>query len=119
MATNNQKVHGIIHTASVACAGIGGGLAQVPGSDAVAIVPLQTAMIVSIAGVHGVTLTKTAAADLLLTFTATMGGRFLSQCLVGWVPGIGNIINASTAAALTEAIGWAADTYFDESPSGA
>jgi uncharacterized protein (DUF697 family) len=114
MATTNQKVHGIIHTASVACAGIDGGMAQVPGSDSVVIVPIQTGMIVAIADQHGVTISKTVAADLLLTFAATMGGRFLSQVLVGWVPGLGNAINASTAAALTEAIGWAADAYFDE-----
>ena len=114
MATKNQKVHGIIHTASVACAGIGGGMAQVPGSDSVAIVPIQTTMILAIANEHGITLTKAAAADLLLTFAATMGGRFLSQVLVGWVPGLGNVINASTAAALTEAIGWSANAYFEE-----
>ena len=114
MATRNQKIHGIIHVATAACAGIGGGLAQVPGSDSVAIVPIQTAMIVSIAAEHGASITKGAAADLLLTFTATMGGRFLSQVLVGWVPGFGNVINASTAAALTEAIGWAADAYFEK-----
>ncbi len=115
MVTRNQKIHGIIHTASVACAGIGAGLAQVPGSDSVAIIPIQTTMIIAIANEHAVTLTKTAAADLLLTFTATMGGRLLSQVLVGWVPGFGNAINASTAAALTEAIGWAANSYFEES----
>lgn len=114
MATKNQKVHGIIHTASVACGGIGAGLAQAPGSDSVAIVPIQTTMIIAIAHEHGVSITKTAAADLLLTFTATMGGRLLSQVLVGWIPGFGNVINASTAAALTEAIGWGADSYFAE-----
>ena len=115
MVTRNQKIHGIIHTASAACAGIGAGLAQVPGSDSVASIPIQTTMIIAIANEHAVTLTKTAAADLLLTFTATMGGRLLSQVLVGWVPGFGNAINASTAAALTEAIGWAANSYFEES----
>lgn len=115
MATRNQKVHGIIHTAAVACGGIGGGMAQVPGSDSVAIVPLQTAMIIAIANEHGFNISKTVAVDLLLTFAATMGGRFVSQVLVGWVPGAGNVINASTAAALTEAVGWAADSYFDES----
>jgi uncharacterized protein (DUF697 family) len=31
---------------------------------------------------------------------------------VGWLPGFGNAINAATAAALTEAIGWAAEEYF-------
>jgi len=114
VATINQKVHGIIHTAAVACAGVGGGLAQVPGADAEVIIPIQTTMITAIAYEHGVTLTKAAVADLILTYTATMGGRFLSQVLVGWVPVLGNVINASTAAALTEAMGWAADAYFEK-----
>lgn len=114
MATKSQKIHAIIHSASAACAGIGGGLAQLPGSDSLAIVPLQTAMILSIATQHGVDLTEAAAADLVLTFAATQGGRLLSQVLVGWMPGVGNLINASTAAALTEAIGWAASAYFEK-----
>lgn len=33
-------------------------------------------------------------------------GRAVSQVLVGWIPGLGNAINASTAAALTESVGW-------------
>jgi uncharacterized protein (DUF697 family) len=68
-------------------------------------------MIVGVAEVHGVTIKKAAAADLLLTFSAGVGGRALSQAIVGWVPGFGNAINAATAAALTEAIGWAAHGY--------
>jgi uncharacterized protein (DUF697 family) len=115
MATRNQKLHGIIHTAAAACGAVGAGLAQVPGSDSAVIVPLQAAMIVAVGSEHGVSITKGAAADLLLTFSATVGGRFLSQILVGWIPGFGNAINASTAAALTEAIGWAADAYFEKS----
>lgn len=75
---------------------------------------IQTTMIVGIAEVHGVRISKMMAADLLLTFAASMGGRAVSQWLVGWIPGWGNGINASTAAALTEAVGWAADAYFAE-----
>jgi uncharacterized protein (DUF697 family) len=112
MATTLQKIHGVIHTTSAAAAAVGAGLAQVPGSDAPVLMTLQTAMIVSIAELYGVSITKTAAADLLLTFTATVGGRTASQVLVGWLPGFGNAINAATAAALTEAIGWAAEEYF-------
>lgn len=119
MATKNQRIHGIIHTASAACAAIGAGLAQVPGSDSLAIVPIQTGMIISIAREHGFPLDKAVAAQLLLTFTATAGGRTLSQVLVGWIPGYGNVINASTAAALTEAVGWAADAYFEKSEEDA
>jgi uncharacterized protein (DUF697 family) len=110
--TTNQKVHGIVHTAATAAAAVGAGLAQLPGSDAPVLAGIQTTMIVAIAHEHGAAITKAAAADLLLTFTATHVGRGISQWLVGWVPGWGNAINASTAAALTEAVGWAADAYF-------
>jgi uncharacterized protein (DUF697 family) len=114
VATQNQKIHGIIHIASLACGAVGLGLAQVPGSDSVAIVPLQGAMIVAIASEHGITVGKTVAADLVLTFAATVAGRTISQVVVGWIPGIGNVVNALTAAALTEAVGWAASEYFEK-----
>jgi uncharacterized protein (DUF697 family) len=116
MASTKQNVHGIIHAASDACAGIDGGLAQVPESDSGAIVPIQTAMIIAIASEHGIEITHAAAADLLLTFSATMRSQvpFSRQALAGWLPGIDNAVNDSTAAALTEAIGWAANSYFDQ-----
>jgi uncharacterized protein (DUF697 family) len=117
--TTNQKVHGIIHTAATAAAAVGAGLAQIPGSDAPVLVSIQTTMIMAIAKEYGVPVTKAAAADLLLTFTATAVGRGISQWLVGWIPGLGNVINASTAAALTEAVGWAADAYFGEQRAAA
>ena len=115
MLTKNHKVHGIIHTTASSAGLVGGGLAQIPGSDMPVIMGLQTAMIVAIAHEHGATITKTAAADLLLTFAAGYGGRAVSQFFVGWIPAVGNAINASTALAITEAIGWAADAYFDKS----
>ncbi|MGA9666702.1 MAG: hypothetical protein WBQ69_09670 [Gallionella sp.] len=112
MASTNQRVHGIIHSASIACAG---GLSQVPESHSAAIVPIQTTMIVAIAAEHGIEITSAAAADLLLKFAETVRSRQLPvgrQALVGWVPGIDNATNDSKAAALTEAIGWAANTHF-------
>ncbi len=112
MATRNQKVHGVIHTASLAAAGVGAGLAQLPGADAPLLCSIQTAMIVAVAELHDASITKAIAADLLLTFSATMAGRGLSQVLVGWLPGVGNAVNAATAASITEAIGWTADEYF-------
>jgi uncharacterized protein (DUF697 family) len=117
MASSKQKVHGIIRAASIACDGIDGGLAQVPGSDSGAIVPIQTSMIIAIASEHGIEITNAAAADLLLTFSATVRSRqvsFSRQAMAGWLPGIDNAVNDSTAAALTEAIGWAANSYFDQ-----
>lgn len=112
--TKNQKVHGIVHTAATAAAAVGAGLAQIPGSDAPVIAAIQTTMIIAVSREHGADVTKVADADLLLTFTAANVGRSVSQALIGWVPGWGNVINASTAVALTEAVGWAADAYFGE-----
>lgn len=85
--TTNQKVHGIVHTAATAAAAVGAGLAQIPGSDAPVLAGIQTTMIIAVAHEHGAAITKAAAADLLLTFTATHVGRGISQWLVGWVPG--------------------------------
>jgi uncharacterized protein (DUF697 family) len=112
--TRLQQVHGVIHTASASAAGVGAGLAQIPGSDAPIIAGIQATMIMAIGAVHKVDITKAAATDLLLTFTAVMAGRGVSQLMVGWIPGFGNAINASTAAAFTEAVGWAAHAYFIE-----
>ncbi|OZB62247.1 MAG: hypothetical protein B7X31_10015 [Thiomonas sp. 13-66-29] len=105
-------IHAIIHSASVAAGGVGAGLAQIPGSDAPVLTTIQSGMILAIAHHYGHSLTKAAAVDMVMTFAATMAGRGLSQVLIGWLPGIGNAINAATASALTEAVGWSADSYF-------
>ena len=114
MATRAEKIHGLIHAAAAAAAAVGGGLAQAPGSDAAAITPIQVAMVAAIGQQHGAPSPRAAAPKLILPFSAAAAGRGLSQWLVGWWPGVGNAINAATAAALTEAIGWAADAYFAE-----
>ena len=71
-----------------------------------AITPIQLAMTVSLGAVFGIQLTQSAAAAALASVTAATVGRAVSQVLVGWIPGLGNAINASTAAALTESVGW-------------
>lgn len=43
---------------------------------------------------------------IIHTASASTVGRAASQVLVGWIPFVGNAINASTAAALTESVGW-------------
>ena len=100
------KCHGIIHTAAVAAGAIGVGLAQIPGSDTVPITTIQVGMIVSLGAVFGKTITKTAGASILSGAVASIGGRAVSQFLLGWIPGLGNAINAGTAFAITESIGW-------------
>lgn len=107
-----RSVNSIIHSASCLAAATAAGLAQVPGSDAPVLAAIQADMIRDIAAYYNEEITTVRALSLVATFSATAVGRFVSQWLVGWIPGLGNAINASTAAAITEGIGWAADAYF-------
>ena len=107
--STNGKIHTIIHGAATAAASVGAGLAQLPGADNLVITPIQIAMIIAIGEVHGQSLSKAAAISALSAASAGIVGRTVSQLLVGWIPIIGNGINASTAFGITEAIGWAAN----------
>lgn len=109
-----KKCHAIIHTASVAAASVGAGLAQIPGSDNAAITPIQLTMTISLGKVFGISLSESTAMAAIGSVAANTIGRTVSQFLVGWIPGIGNTINASTAAALTESMGWTLAKQFDE-----
>lgn len=113
--SDEQKVkcHAIIHGAAASTAAVGGGLAQIPLSDNAVIVPIQVAMIVSLGAVLDIQLTQSAATAILGTVATSAIGRGVSQVLFGWIPGLGNAINATTAAGITEAAGWAAVTCFE------
>jgi uncharacterized protein (DUF697 family) len=113
MPADMNRVHAVIHGAATAAAAVASGLAQLPGADAPFLVGIQTAMIQALAEVHGVPASRQMVTTLLARATATTAGRGISQYAVGWVPGYGNAVNAATAGAVTEAIGWAAHHYFD------
>lgn len=102
----------VIHLCAIVAAGVGAGLAQLPGSDAPVLVALQTAMILGLADHFEVRLPRVAFVELALTLAATMVGRGLSQALCGWIPGFGNLLNALTAGAVTEAMGWLCVRWF-------
>lgn len=106
------KVRGIIHSSSAFAGAVGAGMAQIIGSDGPIIAGIQATMIMGIAEIHGIPMTRAAAVELVVPFAATHGGRAISQVCLGWIPGWGNAINASTAAALTEAVGWAVHARF-------
>ena len=109
-----NKCHAVIHTASVACGGVGTGLAQIPASDNAVIVPIQITMIVSLGAVFELNITESGAKSIIASAGATIAGRTASQFLLGWIPVLGNAINTATAAGLTETIGWIAVKNFYE-----
>ncbi|GHS89015.1 hypothetical protein AGMMS49957_11500 [Synergistales bacterium] len=112
--TQQAKCHGIIHTASAAAGAAAAGLAQIPLSDTAVITPIQITMIVSLGSVFDISLAESAAKSLIAGLGASYAGRAVSQVLFGWIPGLGNMLNATTAAGITEALGWAAVEHFKE-----
>jgi len=115
-----EQCHAIIHTAAIAAGGVGVGLAQLPLSDSALIIPIQISMIVGLGKVFDIHISDSAARGVTLGMAAMYLGRTLSQILVGWIPIFGNAINATTAAGITEAMGWAVVSKFekDEIESG-
>ena len=90
-------------------------MAQIPGSDNALITPIQVTMVISLAKIFGKPLAESAARATLATASSAMVGRAISQVLIGWIPGIGNVINATTAAGITEVVGWVlADEFAQE-----
>jgi uncharacterized protein (DUF697 family) len=106
--TSKEKIlcNGIIHSASVASGAVGAGLAQAPLADNAIIAPIQLAMSIALGKVFGINLDRSSATGGVATVAATKVGRTASQVLLGWIPVAGNIINATTAATLTESVGW-------------
>jgi len=117
MASTKQNVHDIICAASIASGAIEAGSAQAPEPDPAEIVAIHTNMIMAIASEHGVEIGNAAAADLLHSLSETIKGRQVHlsrQAMAGWLPGIDNASNDSATTARTEAIGWAANSHFDQ-----
>ena len=96
----------IIHGAAVLAGGVGFAGAQLPTADNLILVPILICMIMALGVVFEKRLNESAAKSALATATATLVGRGISEWLVGWIPLWGNIVNATTAASVTEGIGW-------------
>lgn len=105
----------IIHTASAAAAAAGA--IPIPMSDTIPITGAQILMIKNLGSVFGLTLNDSLVKSLLAVTTAQQVGRSVATNLLKAIPGVGSIvggvISASTAAALTEALGWyIADDFY-------
>ena len=102
-----KKAHEIIHQSATAAAGVGA--APIPGSDAPIITTIQLTMIGRLTVLYG--FDKTKIVKSLGTGLATLAGKQLATSLLKFIPGLGNVINAGVAAAITEALGWYVQQY--------
>jgi uncharacterized protein (DUF697 family) len=96
------------------------GLAPVPFSDAILLIPMQGLMVTGIAYVAGQPWDRRAALEWLgsvgLLGTAAYGLRWSAQQLLKLVPGAGTLVAASIAGAGTVALGRSAIAYFIDGP---
>ncbi|MDN2639377.1 hypothetical protein OEZ17_17890 [Enterococcus avium] len=112
--TLRRKAHFIIHSASTAAAGVGAGMAQLPFPDATVLLPIQTAMVIALGKIFHIKLEQGAAKALATQFLAQKAGQMTARFLAGKLPVAGNIVNGSTAAAITESYGWLIAKEFSE-----
>lgn len=110
-----KKCHAAIHTATVASAAAGA--IPIPMSDAIPITAAQIAMIIALRKAFDITLSETAAKFITGVTLAQQGGRAIASGIIKMMPGVGTIVGgvvgASTAAALTEMLGWIiADDFY-------
>ena len=110
-----NKCHFAIHTASAASAAAGA--IPIPFSDAIPITAAQITMIIALGKVFDVTLSEGAAKSILAVGLAKETGRAVVSNVLKAIPGAGQLfgsaISATTAAALTETLGWiVADDFF-------
>lgn len=101
-----KRCAAIIHTASAAAAGAAGAT-MVPGSDSIAIAPVQVAMVTALADEFDVPWTDAAVRSTLYATLGTMVGKGGANLVLRWVPVWGNVVRAGVAAGVTQALGWA------------
>ena len=94
-------VNVVIHMASSSAAVIG--IVPIPIADSIILIPIQFQMLRSIYKIYGVKFSE----GLLVNFVRMTLIPYIAQSLVNFIPG-GSVVNASVAAAITEAIGWSA-----------
>ena len=110
-----NKCHMVIHTATVAAAAAGA--IPIPMADAIPITTAQVTMIIALGNVFGVELNEAIARSVLGCGLSTQIGRAVFTNILKLIPGAGHIAGAivasSTAAAITEALGWLiADDFY-------
>lgn len=103
----------IIRLATTAAGAMGAANAQLPLGDVFSIVTVQAYMLKTIAAVYDKPVSLGIVTSMGAAALAQLGSRAISQIVIGWIPGYGNIVNAATAAGLTESMGWLMVKAFD------
>ncbi|WP_285104063.1 DUF697 domain-containing protein [Promicromonospora sp. MEB111] len=77
----------------------------IPLADAAIIAPIQLTMMGKIASVYGLDIKVVLSAQALAQLAVQFAGKALARSFLKLIPGLGNVINAAVAGALTTATG--------------
>jgi uncharacterized protein (DUF697 family) len=94
----------IVHASAVA-AGAAASVALIPGSDAVAIMPIQVAMVAAVAKEYGIEPSGSLVKSTIYASLGSIVGKAGAGLLLRWTPVAGNTIRAGVAFGVTEALG--------------
>jgi len=83
----------------------GVGFVPIPLADAAVLVPAQMMLMAKIAAIYGIPKEQAGAMAVTTTGLASQGGRLAAASLVGLIPGVGQVINATVASTITATIG--------------
>lgn len=103
-ATPRERSEIIIHGAALA-AGAAAAVSVVPGSDSVAIMPIQVAMVAGVAREYGIEPSASLVKSTIYASLGSIVGKAGAGLLLRWVPVAGNAVRASVAFSVTEGIG--------------
>ena len=109
-----NKYWGFVAVGAVAAAAAGA--IPIPMSDAIPITAAQVAMIISLGKVFGISLSQSAAKSIASVVVTQQAGHAIFANILKCIPGggvAGAVVGATTAATLTEALGWiVADDFY-------
>lgn len=110
-AERDKAARDVVNMASYACAVVA--VSPVPFSDAVLMLPVQSAMVMTVGHVYGRKVTQADAKDLILELGATAGvGMLARQGIKALLPVVGALLTVPAAFAMNWAIGRVAMEYF-------
>ena len=99
---------------SATAAGIAAGMAQAPFADQGPLMANDIAMAIAIGKVYGVKVKENIAKSLVASTLGNQLGTGVFKAITGFIPGLGNGINAAVAATTTETVGNLLIEHFQE-----
>ncbi|MBL8916946.1 MAG: SCP2 sterol-binding domain-containing protein [Archangium sp.] len=111
MAQRDAAARDVVNMASYACAVVA--ISPIPFSDAVLMLPVQSAMVVTVGHVYGRKVTEADAKSLIVELAATAGlGMLARQGIKAILPVFGALLTVPAAFAMNWGIGRVAMEYF-------